>query len=342
MTQARPAGLFLAFIFLLFLPACSKTGDQEFLADRAGLLDEQSRKSIIGYHRALLKDFNIHCKVVILEQPSSDINRDAAELFGDLGKKTGRARGLLFLIDPIGNQVRIEVGYDLEGIFPDGFVSYLEREQMVPFFQQAKAGAGIEATEELFVARAQRSAAGEPYDPDVEFGKLSHLSGGGGARIRVDIGNGPAGKAAADNPNDYLPQKSPEESLTVYMRLLRNKVKDPDLAIYTPQTRKFLSRWVVTDSQQENELSHLEMAAIDKVVIADNRAVIRFPAGQRTLPPYFLENKGSGWALDFAAMNKLVRMNHKNMWHFASLDHPYIFGFADWRFDSSGYPVPVK
>jgi hypothetical protein len=342
MTHIRTAGLFLALFFLLFLPACSKTGDQEFISDKAGLLDEQARQNIIVYHRALLKDFNIHLKAVILTQPSSDINRDAAELFGSLGNKTGRARGLLFLIDPIGKQVRIEVGYDLEGIFPDGFVSYIEREQMIPFFQQAKVGEGILATEELFIARAQRSAAGEPYDPNVELGRLSHLSGGGGARTRVDIGHGPIVKTAVNDSNAYLPQHTPIDSLTVYMRLLRNKIKDPDLALYTPETRKFLSRWVVTDAQQENELSRLERASIDRVLIAGNKAVIRFPSGQRTMPPYFLEKNGSGWAFDFAAMNNLIRMNHKNMWHFVSRDHPYMFGFADWRFDLNGYPIPER
>lgn len=342
MTQTRLAGCFLAFFFLLVLSACSKTDDQGFLDDRAGLLDHQARQRIIEYHRALLKDFNIHCKVVVLAQPSTNINSDAADLFGDLGKKTGKARGLLFLIDPVGKQVRIEVGYDLEGIFPDIFVSYLEREQMVPFFQQAKAGAGIEATEELFVARVQRSVAGESFDPAVELGGLSHYSGGGGARTKVTIGEGPIDKPAVADSTTYLPQQSPEQSLSVYMRLLRHKIKDPDLALYTPETRKFLSGWVVTDAQQDNELRGLEGAVIDKVTVAGNRAVIRFPVEQRTLPPYFLENNGNGWAFDFAAMSKLIRMNHKNMWHFVSRDHAYMFGFADWRFDTNGYPMLTR
>jgi hypothetical protein len=40
-------------------------------------------------------------------------------LFDDraLGRKTGGARGMLFLVDPQGKAVRLETGYDLEGIF---------------------------------------------------------------------------------------------------------------------------------------------------------------------------------------------------------------------------------
>ncbi len=41
---------------------------------------------------------------------------------------------MLFLIDPSGKQVRIEIGYDLEPIFTDGFTGYIERRQMTPFF----------------------------------------------------------------------------------------------------------------------------------------------------------------------------------------------------------------
>ncbi|OQX04985.1 MAG: hypothetical protein BWK76_28040 [Desulfobulbaceae bacterium A2] len=342
MNKIRLVGRFLAFLFLLVLSACNTTDHQDFLDDRPGLLDHQARQHIIEYHGALLKDFNIHCKVVILAQPSNDINSDAAVLFANLGEKTGKARGLLFMIDPVGKQVRIEVGYDLEGIFPDIFVSYIEQEQMVPFFQQAKVGAGIEATEELFVARAQRSVAGESFEPAVELGGLAHYSGGGGARTTLAIGEGPVNKAAVADLTAYLPQQSPEQSLTVYMRLLRHKIKDPDLALYTAGTRKFLARWVVTDAQQDNELSRLEGAVIDKVAIAGNRAVIRFPAEQRTLPPYFLENNGNGWELDFAAMSDLIQMNHTNMWHFVFRDHPYMFAFADWRFDSNGYPVLTR
>jgi uncharacterized protein len=327
---------------LILLLACGKTDGPNFIDDRARLLDPPARHRIVTYHRALLKDFNIHCKLVVLAHPSTDINGDAAALFGDLGATTGHARGLLFLIDPLGRHVRIEVGYDLEDIFPDIFVAYLEREQMVPFFHQARVAEGIEAAEELFVARVQRSTAGAPFDPTVELGRSTHYSGGGGARTTIAIGQGSSNKTAVADSTAYLPQQSPEQSLTVYMRLLRHKIKDPDLALYTPLTRQFLSGWVVTDAQQDNELRRLEAAVIDKVIVAGNRAVIRFQVERRTLPPYFLENHGNGWAFDFASMRDLVRMNHQNMWHFVARNHPYMFGFADWRFDANGYPVNAR
>ena len=333
--------LHLLLLLCTLLSSCG--GDnRDFLDDRAGLLDKPSRERLIAYHRALLEDFNIHCKLVVLEEASFDINRDAAELFGDLGRKTGSARGVLFVVDPAGREVRIEVGYDLEDIFPDIFIGYLEREQMLPFFGQNRIGDGIEATEELLAARIQRSMAGKTFDPSVELGRSDRFSGGGGARSEAAIGEGTLDKTAATAPDAWRPGETPEDSLAVYMRLLRQKIKDPNLALYAPATRKFLAGWVVTDAQQDNELHTLERAKIDRVVVAGNLAVIRFPIQERMLPPYFLERTNEGWAFDFSGMSAYIQLNAHNMWHFVKQDHRYMFAFSDWQFDANGYPQSTQ
>ena len=63
-------------------------------------------------------------------------------------------------------QVRMEIGYGLEGVFPDAFVGHVERNQMVPFFQANRVGPGIEATVELLVAKALESMEEKAYDPE--------------------------------------------------------------------------------------------------------------------------------------------------------------------------------
>jgi hypothetical protein len=42
--------------------------------------------------------------------------------------------------------------------------------------------------------------------------------------------------------------------------------------------------------------------------------------------------------LDFAAMSRLIGFNHRNQWFFRTLDHSYMFGFADTGFDRNGFP----
>ena len=65
-----------------------------------------------GLNRKLLEELDIHIKVIILEEASPDINQKTVQLFGEnaLGKKTRGAKGVLFLVDPAGKQVRLDAG----------------------------------------------------------------------------------------------------------------------------------------------------------------------------------------------------------------------------------------
>ncbi|MFW2366099.1 MAG: TPM domain-containing protein [Desulforhopalus sp.] len=333
---------FLACATVISVFACSPAKDNDFLEDRAAILTLEEKERITRVNKLLLKELDIHFKLLILDKKVDDINSLAVELFDNLGTKTRGAKGLLFLVDPLGKQVRIEVGYDLEAIFPDIFVGYLEREQMAPFFQMGRVGAGIEATSELFVSRVENASQGKEFDPSAELGQLSNYSGGGGARLDVGMNSGNLDKTPISGASNYGAQDSPEKTLQVYKRVLQNHVKDPNLSLFTPQTRKFFSTWVVTNGQQDNELLTLQKATPDSVIVSGSYAVIRFPAHNRTQAPYFLQKGDKGWMLDFSTMSKVLRMNHRNMWMFKSLDHPFMFGFSDWTFDKNGFPIVKK
>lgn len=335
--QISPMLLFLFILIQLF--GCSGDSPDSFLDDRAGFLTDQEQEHLVRYNKALLNDLDIHFKLVILKEKALDINDRAAEIFGNLGQKTRSAKGLLFLVDPIGEQVRIEVGYDLEPVFPDAFVSYLERAQMVPFFKAGKVGSGIEATTELFVTRAQNEIEGKAFDPEKELQDLTYFSGGGGARIKTGISTGQAEKQPSPDRSRFQPGNTPQETLQLYKKALEMHIKDPELPLFTPETRKFFSNWVVTDAQQDNELRSLEKAPDGQLKISGTYAVLRHPIKSRTHSPYFFTQNENGWMLDFATMSKVLQMNHKNMWMMRKTDHPYMFGFSDWTFDTNGFPI---
>jgi hypothetical protein len=331
----------ISIFFVLLLVACSGQQSSEFLVDKAGLLTTQARFRITEYHRTLLKDLDIHFKLVILDQSPTSIDAMASELFTEyaLGSKTRGTKGVLLLIDPHGTKVRIEIGYDLESIFPDSFVGYLERKQMEPFFRAGKVGAGVEATVELLVTRAQRASLGFKFDPKEEFGNdIGFFSGGAGAKATIEIGTGVVQKQKSNLAGEFGPQPSPELALEAYKKVLRLHIKDPNLVLYTPATRNFFSRWVVTDAQQSNELEHLESGKPAKLFISGSRSVIRFPVRDRTHSPFFFQHNPDGWMLDFATMNRTIIFNHRNYWHFKVKDHEYMFGFEDLIFDRNGFP----
>jgi len=313
-----------------------------FVSDQAALLSKAEKNHITQLSSALLRDMDIHIMAVVLKQSPEDINNKAVKLFQEygVGRTTNGAKGVLFLIDPSGKQVRIEIGYDLEPIFTDGFTGYIERRQMTPFFQANKVGAGIEATVELLVGRALGEIEASNYErPKHKQQTGQFLSGGAGSRANVEIGSTAIEKQASPLAKKYSAQPSVQVALDKYIEVLRLHIKDPDLGIYTPETRKFFSQWVVTDAQQDNELRVITHAmSSSEIFTKDNLAVISFSPDNRQASPFFLEKGNRGWMMDFASMTKLIGFNHKNQWHLRQTNHKYMFGFKEVFFDKNGFP----
>lgn len=153
----QPLGVRILVLMLVgvLLVGCQRSDDQS-IEDRAGLLTSLERQRVASFAHSLLQNHDIELKVVVLKKAASDLDQKALQLFDNfgLGRQTRGAHGLLLVIDPLGQQLRLEVGYDLEGLYPDGFVGYVENRQMTPFFQAGRVGAGIEATVELLIGRA--------------------------------------------------------------------------------------------------------------------------------------------------------------------------------------------
>ena len=310
-------GVLILMLLVVLLSGCPQTNESP-IDDRAGLMAPSERQRVADFQHSLLQDYDIEFKVVVLERTTADLDQKALQLFEKygVGRQTHGARGLLLVIDPMGHQLRLEVGYDLEGLYPDGFVGYVESQQMAPFFQAGRVGTGIEATVELLISRA----------------------GGGGARIDVQLGSGASKKEMVVDSEPFAAADSAEETLRRYMNVLQGHIKDPDLGLYTPKTREFFRNWLVTDAQQDNELRELA-AMVDRgqVVVVDNLAVVRFPLEQRRTSPYLLRRDESGWMLDFAAMSRLIGFNHRNQWFFRSTGHEFMFAFTDVQFDRNGF-----
>jgi len=342
----------LTALFLFFIAistGCTGNNDSspknlglKFVSDQTALLSKVEKNHIAQLGSALLRDMDIHIMAVVLKESPDDIDNKAVKLFQEygVGRTTNGAKGVLFLIDPLGKQVRIEIGYDLEPIFTDGFTGYIERRQMTPFFQANKVGPGIEATVELLVGKALGKIESLNYTkPESEQQAGRFLSGGGGSRLDVEIGSRYIEKKASPLANKYQAQPSVHDTLDKYIEVLQLHIKDPNLGIYTLETRKFFSDWVVTDAQQDNELQVINSAmSTAKIFTKNNLAVISFSYDLRQASPFFLEKGSHGWMLDFASMSKLIGFNHKNQWHLRGRNHKYMFGFKEVYFDKNGFP----
>lgn len=340
MFKSRCYIIVVAFALAALL-SCSSEPKRSFVQDRAKLLSTDQKQRLAEFQNLLLQEEDVHLFVATLDHPADNLEQIALELFEEnsLGEQTNGARGLLLVIAPQQQQVRIEVGYDLEGVFPDGFIAGLEYDQMLPFFQQNRIGQGIEALTELLVTRLMRD--------DISQSRSSlptdHLSGGAGAKIQISPRTTAATESTQGGSEIFAPQSTPMATLELYRDSLATRNKNPNLAIYTPESREFFSHWLVTDAQQKNALKTLEQnLSVAEVITKNNYAVIRFPVKNRQASPYFLHNSSSGWQLDFATMSATVGFNHRNQWHFRVQEHPYSFAFNDWHIDSHGFPHPVR
>ena len=338
----RSVPIIITFVILFGVGCSSEGGPSDFIEDQIGLLSVNQQLRMGRLHRLLLNDLDIHIKTVVLADSPMNLNQAAVSLFekSQLGVKTRGARGVLIVVDPTGEQVRVEIGYDLEGVYPDAFVGAVERDQLVPFFQTGQVGKGIEATVELFVQRAMAVIKDDIDNNERKsFAVDDYLSGGGGASVRAAIGTTPPKKTVFQYAQEFGPQSSPMLTLELYKRVLRGRIKDPDLGLYTKETRKFLRQWPVTDAQQKNELRNIESVFSKAIVVMEgHRASIRFPIEDRQASPFFLIRSDTGWMLDFASMHRIIGFNHKNQWFFRTTDHIYMFAFTDFVFDHNGFP----
>lgn len=323
----------LALVSAVVLRAEHTRTHRSLVWDEAALLGSQEHERIAAYHRRLREGFDIDYRV-LTHRNSGDVDGFSHVAFEErrVGSLSDTGRGLLLLIDPDADQVRLEVAAALEGVFTDAFVAYLEHRQMVPFFASGRIAEGVLATTELIVARAQEAVRGRAFDPVA----AESFSLGGGARAAARIGQG-AGEAPTGAT--VAGQRSPALTVAAYLATMRARNGRWDLDLYTPETRELLRDWTMTPAQMDQVVRVYERCPSAEVRRQGARAVVRYPAEARRCAPWFLEREDGRWRLDFAGTQRRIRFNHENFWRFepAPPDADR-FAFEDWRFDQHGFP----
>ena len=116
--------------------------------DFAGVIDATSAAELDRRIRVLEKATPAHDAVVVVTvktiAPYGTVEEYAVRLFEQAG--IGQAKednGLLILLAQTERQVRIEVGYDLEGIVNAGYAGEVIRQQMLPAFRNGDYGGGL-------------------------------------------------------------------------------------------------------------------------------------------------------------------------------------------------------
>lgn len=108
----------------IFLAVRDRAPQARLVQDEAGLLDQGQQERISAYHAAILAAYDIGLRVMTVTG-TPDLNSLAAAVFAkqQVGGLSDTGRGLLLVIAPDADQVRMEVGRGAEPVFTDAFVA---------------------------------------------------------------------------------------------------------------------------------------------------------------------------------------------------------------------------
>ena len=150
-----------AFVFPLSAYALDVPKSQGYVTDYARMLTQQQKAMLEQKLREFEKSTSNEIAVLIIKSLEGEVLEEysikVAQSWG-VGKK-GLDNGILVLIAKKDRKIRIEIGYGLEGIVPDGAAGYIISEYMTPKFKEDKFYEGIsDAVDSLAKATSKEYA----------------------------------------------------------------------------------------------------------------------------------------------------------------------------------------
>jgi len=306
------------------LPQSRPSGKNNYIFDYAHILDDI--KSSTGKYLALIKkDYAIEALIVTLPSlpPSHTIESLAAEIFSNwqIGSTTG-GRGLLLLLSNKEKLIKIEVAYELEDVFTDIFSGYIEDKQLKAYFLSDQVDIGLVALMEEIEQRSQIKHQANYTVAQIDQLDTELLSGGAGAKRQLTDYREEEVSAVGQN---YPPGHTPDEAWQTLIRSWENKVRDPDLGVYTEITRLAYRDFKnLPDSRYEEDVATYKNKPYE-VIGNDTYAVIFF--GKKKgwdNAPFLFCRTAAGWQFDIVHQRKYVRMGRNPHWGIERADHPYV------------------
>jgi uncharacterized protein len=143
--------------------------------DFAGVLDEPTRAELAALSAAVDAETTAEIAVATVTSLSGMSVEDyAVKLFAAWGiGKRDKDNGVLVLVAPMARETRIEVGYGLEPILPDGLAGMIVRDQFLPHFREDNYQEGIVAGVQRIAGIVRRN------QPPTEAERRTYESGGG-------------------------------------------------------------------------------------------------------------------------------------------------------------------
>lgn len=158
---ARASLTALLVLPCMFVSAASAGGigpaPRTYVADRAGIIDPATEQRLIGLLQEL--EQKTGARIVVLTVQSTD-GQDIQQFAFERADKwkfgqNRKSASVLVVVAAGDRKYRFEVGYEWEGVLPDGYVGEVGRKYLVPYFKAGRYSQGVlEATAALAQAIA--------------------------------------------------------------------------------------------------------------------------------------------------------------------------------------------
>ena len=145
------------------------------VVDAAHVLDDSTRNRIDGELASFEASSGIQFVVVTLPDLGSDTIEDWGLALGrgwSIGQK-GKDNGVILIVAPKDRQLRIEVGYGLEGVLPDATANGIIRDTIVPRLRGGDVPGGILAGTEAIIISLGGKVEGAPAPSQLSMNKSS-------------------------------------------------------------------------------------------------------------------------------------------------------------------------
>jgi len=142
----RKFGLTIIFLFLTIVAFASNVPQPvDWVNDFANVIDEQYKQKLTSLIKELEQKTTTEIAVVTIDSIAPYDEKEYARMLFDAwqpGKK-GKDNGVLVFLAVKERRWRIETGYGIEGILPDGLCGDIGRNYMVPYFKAGSYGQGL-------------------------------------------------------------------------------------------------------------------------------------------------------------------------------------------------------
>lgn len=316
--------------------ASRSDGVKHYVEDRAGVIASGDLPRFDQYMAGIMRESGVDVRFVFLPGTGDkSIEMLAVDLMDELkiGGRTGQERGVLLVYDVQGKRLKVEVGYGLEGWFPDAFVSYLVEDHTRMFFSSGDLSLGLRLLLRLLQNRIREAVIGNDFDPRTlaKVQPLTHMSGGAGVSKSVGLRDGarPAPAAAPVDPLAFPAGNSPTDTYQHYMDWLAHWPLSPNADLFTPESRAYLASLNFSPAYAEFILLG-ESGKRFQIVERGDLALLYFTSTP-FVSPHFLVRQEGRWRVDIVAevRNTREQVGSEYTWAWRGEGDSYNRAFED-------------